>query len=123
MAKLGKIAQRRKSLAAGIDIKALWETFNDHQEWIDLKTMTEVCFPDRIGDDQRAAVIRALFADRLHFKFDQQRFFPNSPALVAKKIAQREEARRRARLVENAARWLRSAGGTGKGRCSGFRRQ
>lgn len=110
VALLGEIAARRNALAAQIHIQKLWSELHGQQEWVDLKTMTDVCFPDLPGEDQSAAVIRAFFADRLHFKFDQQRFFPNPPELVAKKVAQRQEAERRVRLVQRAARWLAAAG-------------
>ncbi|MBI9087255.1 MAG: RNB domain-containing ribonuclease [Desulfobacterales bacterium] len=112
---LGEIAARRADLAAGIDIEALWSKCNELQEWVDLKTMTDFCFPENVGDDQRAAVIRAFFANRMHFKFDQQRFFPNSADLVAKKLAQKKEADRRAQLIQNAGQWLRAEKGAGDG--------
>ena len=111
VAMLGEIAASRAALAARIDIRKLWADLHGQQEWVDLKTMTDICFPDLSGEDHSAAVIRAFFADRLHFKFDQQRFFPNPPELVAKKIAQRQEAERRVRLVRRAAEWLTAAGG------------
>jgi exoribonuclease II len=116
---LADIASRRSALAKQIDITDLWHTFNSEQVWIDLKTMTDVCFPDNPGDDQSAAVIRAFFANRRHFKFNQQRFMPLSPAAVAKKIAQKEAAERRARLIAEGARWLSEVRSGGEAAATG----
>ncbi len=68
----------RKTLADTIDIKGVWEILNSEQEWIDLPTMTEFCFPDNPSRDHEAAVIRAFFHDRQYFKFNPDGFFPNS---------------------------------------------
>jgi len=43
---LKEIAGLRKELINHVDIKGLWEVLNPEQEWIDLATMTEFCFPD-----------------------------------------------------------------------------
>ena len=62
---LKEIASRRNALISHINIKELWEVLNTEQEWIDLDTMTRLCFPESPSCDHESAVVRALFSDRL----------------------------------------------------------
>jgi exoribonuclease-2 len=106
---LKDIVTRRKALMTGFDLKALWELLHDEQEWIDLKTMTELCFAEPVTGDHQSAVIRAYFENRLYFKFNNNSFFPNSPEQVDQMIVQREEENRRKRLIEEGGLWLKQA--------------
>ena len=103
---LRNVADKRKELLTQVDIKDLWEVLNTEQVWIDLATMTEFCFPDSPGGDQESAVIRAFFDDRLYFKFNLDRFFPNSARQVERLTAQQLEAARKNRIVELGGDWL-----------------
>jgi len=94
------VADKRKALIRQVDIKDLWEVLNTEQVWIDLETMTEFCFPDSPSGDHESATIRAFFDDRLYFKFNLDKFFPNSAEKVARIVAQRQEAERKNRIVE-----------------------
>ncbi len=111
---LQTLAERRRTLAATIDVHGLWEVLNEEAEWIDLPTMADLCFPDGADPDQSAAVARALFSNRLYFRFDQNRFLPIAPDLVAHRQAQEAEAARCQRVIGAGAEWLnrleRSAG-------------
>jgi exoribonuclease-2 len=105
---LKKIVNRRKELTKHIDLKGLWEVLNTEQEWIDLGTMTEFCFPDNPTDDNEAAVVSAFFNNRLYFRFDYDRFFPNSEEQVERKAAQEKEAARRNQIIKEGGAWLKS---------------
>ena len=105
---LKEIANRRKELTNHIDLKGLWEVLNTEQEWIDLGTMTEFCFPDSPANDNESAVVRAFFNNRLYFRFDHDRFFPNSEEQVERKAAQEKEAARRNQIIEEGGAWLKS---------------
>jgi exoribonuclease-2 len=105
---LKEVANKRKALLNQVDIKDLWEVLNTEQVWIDLETMTEFCFPDNPDADHEAAVIRAFFDDRLYFKFNLDRFFPNSAQQVEQLNAQRQEETRRNRIIELGAQWMKS---------------
>ena len=105
---LKKTATRRKELISDINIEELWDVLNSEQEWIDLPTMTEFCFPDNPDRDHEAAVIRAFFHDRQYFKFNLDGFFPNSEAQVEKLKVQAEENERKNRIVEKGGAWLKS---------------
>jgi len=105
--RLRQIAGRRCALIEDIDIRELWEVLSTEQEWVDLETMAELCFPDSPTDDHESAVVRAFFDNRLYFKFDHDRFLPHSAEQVERLIAQKEEEARRGRLIETGGRWLR----------------
>jgi exoribonuclease-2 len=105
---LKDVANKRKALITQVDIKDLWEVLNTEQVWIDLETMTEFCFPDNPGADHESAVLRAFFNDRLYFKFNLDRFFPNTVQQVERLNAQRQEEARRNRIVELGAEWIKS---------------
>ncbi len=104
---LKAVAVRRKGLIDKVVIRELWEVLNSEQEWIDLETITVFCFPDSANGDHQAAVIRALFDDRLYFKFNPDRFFPNTEEQVQRITAQRNEEVRRQRILDSGGDWLR----------------
>ncbi len=105
---LKQVVQKRQELINNIDIKELWEVLNSEQNWIDLATMTEFCFPDSPSGDHESAVIRALFNDRIYFKFNPDGFLPNSEKRVEQIAAQREAEKRKNRLIEIGSAWLKS---------------
>jgi exoribonuclease-2 len=104
---LKEIANRRRDLMSQIDIKELWDVLNTEQEWIDIDTMTEFCFPDNRTDDHVSAVIRVFFQDRFYFKFNPDGFFPNSVEQVDRLIALSEEKVRRDKIIQEGADWLK----------------
>jgi exoribonuclease-2 len=108
VAALKQLAKKRQALIKNIDIKDLWEVLNTEQNWIDLATMTEFCFPGGPSGDHESAVIRALFNDRLYFKFNPDGFLPNSEKQVQQLTAQRQHAEYKNRLVETGGSWLKS---------------
>lgn len=104
---LKEAVDRRKALMSHINIKELWETLNTEQKWIDLSTMTELCFPNGHTCDHESAVARAFFKNRLYFKFNNDHFFPNSEEQVKQSIAQAKEAARKDQIVEEGGVWLK----------------
>jgi len=105
--RLQEIVARRRRLKKQIDIEALWEVFHTEATWIDLQTMAEFFFDGEISSDHTSAVMRALFEDRLYFKFDSNRFFPNSPERVAQIAAQTAQEARKAHIIKEGSRWVR----------------
>ena len=97
---------RRKQLQKQIDLEALWEVLHTEATWIDLQTMAEFSFDGKPSCDHTSAVMRALFEDRLYFKFDSNRFFPNSPERVAQIAAQAAQEARKAHTIEEGSRWI-----------------
>jgi exoribonuclease-2 len=105
---LKEVVRKRQELIKNIDIKELWEVLNSERNWIDLATMTEFCFPNSPSGDHESAVIRALFNDRLYFKFNPDGFLPNSEKRVEQIAAQRKAEERKNRLIETGSTWLKS---------------
>ena len=104
---LRDVSGRRKALIDHVDVKELWEVLNSEQEWIDLKTMTELCFPENPSADHEAAVVRAFFNNRLYFKFNGSRFFPNSEEKFIQLDNQQKENTRIERVVTDGSRWIK----------------
>ncbi|MDZ7582833.1 MAG: RNB domain-containing ribonuclease [Deltaproteobacteria bacterium] len=108
VAALKRAANRREELSSRVDIGELWEVLNSEQEWIDLATMTELCFPDHPTSDHESAVVRAFFKDRLYFKFSPDQFFPHDQEQVDQLMARQAEAERKNRLIAEGAARLKS---------------
>ncbi len=108
---LKKTVNKRKDLVGSVNIRELWDVLHAEQEWVDLATMAGLCFPDNPDGDHEAAVVRAIFNDRLYFKFDYNRFFPNSEKRVEQIAAHRREEARRNRIIEKGGAWLKLVNG------------
>jgi exoribonuclease-2 len=98
----------RRQLQKQIDVEALWGVLQEEATWIDLQTMAEFSFDGPITSDHTSAVMRALFEDRLYFKFDTNRFFPNSPERVAQIAAQAAQEARKAHAIQEGSKWIRT---------------
>jgi exoribonuclease-2 len=112
---LKAVARRRGELMEAVDVEELWEVLHGEQEWIDLATMTGLCFGELTDDDHRSAVLRAFFRDGTYFKFNPDRFFPHSPEKVAQIQARRAEQARLELLVKQGAEWIKHIKGGGNG--------
>ncbi len=104
---LKKIASYRNSLIHNIDIKELWDVLYEEDEWIDLTTMTEFCFSKNPSSDEKAAVMRAFFANKIYFKFNQDKFFPNSEETVKQILSQIKEQKHKELIITQASEWLK----------------
>ncbi|MBW2513229.1 MAG: RNB domain-containing ribonuclease [Deltaproteobacteria bacterium] len=107
VARLKEVSSSRKSLIDQVDVKELWEVLNTEQEWIDLETMTEFCFPENPSADHESAVVRAFFENRHYFKFNGSRFFPHSEADVIERQNREKETARMERIVAGGSRWIK----------------
>jgi exoribonuclease-2 len=104
---LREVSDKRKALIDHVDVKELWEILNSEQEWIDLETMTEFCFPDNPTGDHESAVVRAFFNNRHYFKFNGSRFFPHSEETVVLLDNRDKENARIERIVTGGSRWIK----------------
>ncbi|MFO7989169.1 MAG: RNB domain-containing ribonuclease [Desulfotignum sp.] len=99
-------ANTRRELSEQIDIPEIWEILHEESEDIDLAAMTVFCFDPPLCCDHEAAVIRAVFNDRLYFKFNQNCFSPFTSEQVDAKKRQIREAEKRDRLIQKGVAWL-----------------
>ncbi len=100
-------ARQREKLTRQINIKELWEVLNTEQEWIDLETMTDLCFPNQQDGDHESAVVRAFFKNRFYFKFRTDAFFPHTEAQVERLFAQTKEEEHRNLLIKTGGKWIK----------------
>ncbi len=101
-------ATKRNEIANTIIIEELWEVLNQEQAWIDIKTMTGLCFPDKTDDDHESGVIRALFNNRRYFKFKPDKFLPHTIDQMKAIVAMEEKSARNQWLIDLGADWLQS---------------
>ncbi|MFO8047708.1 MAG: RNB domain-containing ribonuclease [Desulfosudaceae bacterium] len=110
---LKETAARRGSLAASINIPELWDLLRSEENWVSLRVIKELCFAGETTPDHEAAVVRAMFADPLYFKFDHTRFLPRTEEQIAVIAAKKEKEEWEEQVVRDGARWLRTAAGGG----------
>lgn len=103
---LRALARKRDAIAATIDVEELWEVLNPEDAWIDVGTMTGLCFPSGVDDDHRSAVYRMMFNNRRYFQFRPDRFRPHSPDEMAAIAAMEQKAVRRQQLIDGGTAWL-----------------
>lgn len=104
---LQSIAKRRETLKETIDLKDLWEVVRTESTWIDIGTLAELCFDTDASSDHTSSIMRAVFEDRLYFKFDTRRFFPNSPDKVSQIAEQIAAEEKKARLISTGSDWIK----------------
>ncbi len=97
----------RQELAKQVQVEELWELLREEGGEYTPRELAELAF-GRAGDDQCSAVIRAMLADRLHFKFRVHGFRPNDQETVEKILAQRNREEEKERQIQNGAEWLRA---------------
>ena len=107
LGKLREIATRRAQLTAELNLEEIWDVLNTEDEWIDLPTMTALCFNNGAACDHESAIMRAVFSNRRYFKFDHNRFRPYTPAHVKQLLEQEKAARERQQFIETSVAWLR----------------
>jgi exoribonuclease II len=105
---LKEMANRRNALIDGVNVSEIWEVLNAEQEWIDLPTMTALCFPNIPTQDHESAVVRAFFRNRSYFKFNQDSFFPYTEEQVHQIRAKAAEEERKSNIVHIGGDWLKS---------------
>jgi exoribonuclease II len=106
--RLQELSVRREELANQIDMVGLWEVLHEEEAEYTARELAELAFEKDIGDDHYSAVIRAMLADRLYFRFRVHGFRPNDPETVQKIFTQRAREEERERQVDQGSQWIRS---------------
>jgi exoribonuclease-2 len=105
---LQRRSAQRQELANRIRVEEIWEVLREEkQEEYTPGELAELAL-GRTGDDETSAVIRAMLADRLYFKFRPKGFRPNDPETVEKILAQRSRQEEKERHIQHGAEWLRA---------------
>ncbi|MBI5558773.1 MAG: RNB domain-containing ribonuclease [Deltaproteobacteria bacterium] len=109
MQTLHQVADRRLALAGEIDLEGVWELAVDeeHGDFSPL-FLSELCFGTEAGDDQVAAFLQAVFADRFFFKFRDGKILVHSREVVRQLREREEKERQLAEVMEQGARGLQA---------------
>ena len=115
-------ARKREELKTAVNLEEVWELLAQENQGQTVADMAELWF-GQASPDQVAAMGRALYEDRLLFKYKDGLWVPNSPEAVEhlREQSRREEQARRE--LEDAAGWLRTAWETGELTDPGWRRR
>ncbi len=104
IALLKTTAENRRELAASINLQELWEmTCEEPVNEFSVGFLAELCFNGEVSDDQEAAFLRAVFADRFFFKFKNGRITVYTPEQVEQLRHQQEKEAEKKRLLESGA--------------------
>ncbi len=94
----------RTALAETINLEPLWEIVcEESNNEFSPDFLTELHFGGLVDDDQRAAFLRAIFADPLFFKFKNGKVVAHTHEQVAQLQQQRQREKEKSQLLEQAA--------------------
>jgi exoribonuclease-2 len=106
---LQKVAERRLQMVGEIDLGEIWElAVEEGAVSFTPLFLTELCFGPEAGDDQVAAFLRAVFADRFFFKFKDGEILVHAREVVEQLRERDEKERRREEIMETGARMMQA---------------
>ena len=83
MSILHKTSQQREILAESIDLHEVWELVSEKpEENFEVNFLASLFFGNDPTDDQTAAFLRAIIANRLYFKYKSGKIHVHSPETV-----------------------------------------
>jgi exoribonuclease II len=109
LSRLKQIDLLRDALKKEICVKDLWELIKDEKESFDYRYLAQLCFGDEVSDDHIAALVRALFDDKLYFKMKDGRFVPCDEDKVEQIARQKDEEAQKEEILNSGSRWLKEA--------------
>jgi exoribonuclease II len=104
--RLRDICTRREEIKKLIDLRELWEVVGLETGEIDIEDLTELLFGHQSDPNYAAALLRAIFEDRLYFKIRPDRIEVPGPEQVQQALVQREKERERSTFVARCAEFL-----------------
>ena len=107
VAQLKKTATTRHELAQTLDLHELWEIASEEPVTeFSVGFLAEMIFGDQVSDDQAAAFLHAVLADRLFFKFKGGRITVHTLEQVEQIRHQHEKEAEKKRILETAGQAL-----------------
>ena len=96
--------QRRQELMAAVDLGEVWELAKENADSLFTPTfLAGLIFGEEPDDDQVAAFLRAIFLDRLYFKYKDGRIAVHHPEVVEQLRAKVEKEQEREALLGRGA--------------------
>jgi exoribonuclease-2 len=104
---LAKSAEHRSMLSAEINLQEIWEiAIESNDAAFDVTFLTALAFGKNPTDDHCAAFLRAVFLDRLLFKYKAGQIYVHSPDKVEQIRLQQEREKQRELLLSRNAEGL-----------------
>ena len=104
---LKSIEKKRLEYKEQVSVQELWELTHEENEIFSFIDLAQLAFGNHVTDDHISALVRALFADRLHFKLKENCFVPNAPDKVEQLTKAIEVAELREREIAEGGRFLK----------------
>ena len=104
---LKKFAELSEAKLKEVDIIELWELLSPEGDWTDVDMVSELCFGNEPEPVEKSAVMRAMFYDRLYFKFNHSQYLPFSEKQVEQLIIQKNEQERKKLVIQKGSEWLK----------------
>ncbi|NOQ45345.1 MAG: RNB domain-containing ribonuclease [Desulfobulbaceae bacterium] len=97
-------AENRVSLSAELDLEEIWELASEEEQSVfPADFLAELCFGGALTDDQAAAFLRAVLADRFFFKYKNNRVTVHTPEQVEQLRHQLGKEKEKEKLLESSA--------------------
>ncbi len=104
---LQTIAGKRTALTDEIPLQDIWDLASEEdQSAFPPDFLAELYFGSDLSDDQSAAFLRAVFADRFFFKYKNNQVTVHTPEQVEQLRHQREKEKEKEELLNTGARYL-----------------
>ncbi len=101
---LKETSQSRQQLADTLSLSDLWEIVCEEPvNEFSVTFLAEMIFGEHVSDDQSAAFLRAVFADRFYFKFKSGRITVHSPEQITLLRHQQQKEAEKKQTLENAS--------------------
>ena len=106
---LQETADRRSALSRNIGLEEIWQlAVEEENSAFNPLFLTELCFGGEAGDDQTAAFLRAVFADRFFFKFRDNAIQVHSAEVVEQLRERAEKERIHEEMMEIGGRVIQA---------------
>ncbi len=100
---------KRQELISEIDLQQIWElAVAEQYNTFEPDFLTELCFGSDVTDNQAAAFLRAIFIDRLYFKYKAGIITVHSEETVEQLRLKQEKDRQKEELLKRGAEVLKS---------------
>ncbi len=107
--RLQEVDQHRRELTEGIEIETVWElAAAESDQFFSPLFLAQLSFGGEVDDDQVAAFLRAVFVDRLYFKYKDGQVMVHPVEVVEQLQARQERERQREALLADGARRLQA---------------
>ncbi len=105
---LQKTAEKRAGLAETISLDEIWELVSEKPEdTFEVDFLAGLFFGSNTSDDQSAAFLRAVIANRLYFKYKAGSIYVHSPETVEQFRLLQEKEKEQARFISSNTKALR----------------